>query len=264
MLYEISNGDQQIQISSLGSQLVSWKINNKDIFAKSDNYKRSGMPLMFPFCGPLVGNIFAKSGKVIGQHGFGRNLEWKLLKQSLNSISFVLSSSDLDTETKLSFPFEFESIFEVTLLDKSIELELKTKNLGTEKLPLAPGFHPYFAIDRSQKDKITITTSDPKFEFESSILPWSTGVEAQFRANPINYKVQIPNQIQLNFEDLSTLEQKSGNRIKLPCDLLTIWAGEVGDWVCIEPMAKRFDSINNDPINVEPKGVYSLKYKISF
>jgi galactose mutarotase-like enzyme len=263
MEYQIYTDKHQMNISSLGAQILSWKVDGKDVFASSDNHKRSGMPIMFPFCGPLVDNIFVKSGKKIGQHGFGRSVEWKVVEQTTNSIVFRLVNEDLDSETRVAFPFEFECLFEVLIANRFIEIELTTKNLGKTLLPVAPGFHPYFAVDRSQKEKITITASDPKFKFDSSILPWSTGVEAQFRTNPVDYIVQIPNQIQLNFEDLSTVETKAGNFNKLPCDLLTIWAGEVGDWVCMEPMSKRFDSINNDPIDIEPNCKYSLKYKIS-
>jgi galactose mutarotase-like enzyme len=259
MLYTLQNSSQSLTIESLGSQIMSWQLDSQDIFYTSANPKRCGMPLMFPYCGPLKDGIFDISGKPLGQHVFGRVVDWKLGAQTVDSITFKLKSTDLDVANREAFPFEFEGIFGVSLLVDGIHFSLCTKNLGSSKMPIAPGFHPYFAIQNSLKDHLQIYSKN--WKFNSKLMPWSTGLEAQFNPNPVEFEVEIPTLPKLLFKDLSYLSV-AGKKVELPCDLLTIWAGEVADFVCIEPMSKRFDSINIDPIWVEPGGEYCLQYQI--
>jgi galactose mutarotase-like enzyme len=259
MHYILQSHNQTLNIESFGSQIMSWQLDSKAIFYTSDNPKRCGMPLMFPYCGPLKNGIFNISNLPMGQHGFGRSVEWDLSEKREDSITFQLLSKNLSQDLQATFPFEFEAQFTLQLLPTGIQVSLTTKNLGSSKMPVCPGFHPYFLVKQSLKDQLIIDSEN--FIFNTKNMPWDTGLEAQFYTNPKNFVVSLPEFGKLNFVDLSYLTT-NGNKKELPCDLLTVWAGEVADFVCIEPMSKRFDSINQNPIWVEPGQEYCLKYEI--
>ena len=259
----LQNTNHHIQVNSLGSQILEWTYKNKPIFYASSLLKRSGMPLMFPFCGPLKDGIFLSSGKPLAQHGFGRLVEWTQICGTANFINFQLDSSNLDTQTQEAYPYSFVADFFVKLggennqnSDNKVIFSLNIENTSLVDLPIAPGFHPYFYVRQETKPNLKITNLNG---INSNLLPWSTGVEAQFYINPkeliINnisgYRVKMTDQSAMTIGDKTT---------SLPCDLMTVWAGEVADFVCIEPMSKKFDSINTNPILIPAGAFYALEY----
>jgi galactose mutarotase-like enzyme len=254
MNFTLFNSTQTVQVNSFGAQIMSWQSTidgtTQSIFYTSDNPKRSGMPLMFPFCGPLADGILSASGKQLPQHGFARNVNWKVESQSETSLTLVLNYMDLETQWREAYPFQFELQFVVNLLDDGIVTRLEIHNWDMHNLPVSPGFHPYFNVKLEDKDDLNISNT----RFDAKLLPWSTGVEAKFLPNPKYFVIQSKN-FSLSCTDLSNID--SEERV---CDLLTVWAGEVGDFVCIEPMSQRFNSINVNPILVPSAAVYNLEY----
>ena len=267
MIYTLSNHHQKLTIDTLGAQILSWqKLQNSNnsnaqpvnILVNSNNPKRSGMPIMFPFCGPLKDNVFQYSGQIIPQHGFARSSQFQLKSQTKNTITMSLQSQDLDPIWQVSYPFVFELLFEVKLFNSGIIVSLKLINQDNKDIPVSPGFHPYFAVEQKSKTNIKISNTS----FDAQLLPWFTGVEAQFLRNPSQYLIQT-NNWKLSCTDNSSLSCGGINQ-SLPCQLLTVWAGEVADFVCIEPMSQPFDSINTSPILVPVSGVYDLNYQFEF
>lgn len=253
----LQNRHHNIQINSFGAQILEWQYNNKPIFYTSSLLKRSGMPLMFPFCGPLKDNIFVQSGKTMNQHGFGRSVEWKNVYKQDDFVNFQLNSSDLDSNITEAYPYSFVADFFVKIgKDNKIIFSLNIENTGLVDLPVAPGFHPYFFVPQDSKNQLKIASID---KFNATLLPWSTGVKAQFYTNPntliidniSGYKIQMTDQSSITIGDKTT---------KLPCDLMTVWAGEVADFVCVEPMSKEFNDINTNPILISAGAFYTLEY----
>lgn len=262
MVYTLKNQNSTLKVNPLGAQILSWQVDSQNVLHSVSNPKRSGIPLMFPYCGPLKNGILNVSQKEMDQHGFGRNTHWNLKSQTNNSITFGHNTTDLALDVVEAFPYDFEAQYNIQLQPNGIEISLVTINLGVDKMPICPGFHPYFHIPHDLKSKLKIRslTASP-FDFHSEILPWDTGLEAQFNINPVEFEANIPGNGVFKFTDLCSIGLDN-KKTKLPCDLLTVWAGEVGDFVCIEPMSKRFNSINTDPIWVNPGEHYSLKYSI--
>ncbi len=254
MNYFLSNSSQQITVNSFGGQIISWqakvRTDIQSIFYTSNNPKRSGMPLMFPFCGPLANGVFGYSNQLMPQHGFARNIDWKLESQNDTSLTLVLNYMDLESKWREAYPFQFELKLIVELLDDGLRTKLEVYNWDMHNLPVSPGFHPYFAIASESKDTLKITNT----RFDAKLLPWSTGVEAQFLSNPKEFMIQSKN------FNLSCSDESNINGKNLVCDLLTVWSGEIGDFVCIEPMSQRFDSINTSPILIPSGEVYNLDY----
>ena len=265
MLYTLQNKNQKLTIDSFGSQILSWSTNNSPIFYISENPKRSGMPIMFPFCGPLKDGVFINSGHKIAQHGFARSVEWNFLDQEGNSkIRFILKSDSLDPSLRLAYPYDFQVIFEVELSDFGVKTSLVTTNFGEHKMPICPGFHPYFFVPQRQKQQLQIySQQDSNFYFNAKLLPWETGVEAQFYPNPEIFEITLPSGKKIKVSDTSHIVNSNTEMISKKCELLTVWAGEVADFVCIEPMTRPFNSINVDPILLGKNQEFALVYDFS-
>ena len=68
---------------------------------------RGGIPVLFPICGNLPGDLLQVNGveHTLKQHGFARNLPWQLqLLDDQSGVRLSLSSND---ETLKAYPFAF-------------------------------------------------------------------------------------------------------------------------------------------------------------
>jgi len=109
---------------------------------------RGGIPLLFPFAGRLAGDHFDAADTVIGQHGFGRNRAWTLTARSTDRLVMQLVADDA---SRAVFPFEFRANVEIEVVSDGVHVALETINTGPTPLPLAPGWHPYFACPCAAK-----------------------------------------------------------------------------------------------------------------
>jgi galactose mutarotase-like enzyme len=254
----LHNDKNHLEISTFGSQILEWKHLQKPIFYTTELQKRSGMPLMFPFCGPLKNGTLDSSGQKIAQHGFGRNLEWEIVHAQADFVNLQIQSQNLPQEFQEAYPYRYIVDFFVKLEQNQITVSLNIENCDLQNMPIAPGFHPYFFVPQSEKDSLKIPQIP---EFRANLLPWSTGVEAQFYSNPTQITIDNISGFKVKMTDQSCLHIGEETQ-KIPCDLMTIWAGEVADFVCIEPMSKRFNSINVDPILIPAGAYYNLEYTL--
>lgn len=139
----------------------------------------------------------------LAQHGFGRTLVWDLAEQSENSVSLVLHGGEGVYE-------KLESQITYTLADTAIILELEVKNLGAEPLHVAPGFHPYFALQRGE--------TEVRVEDETYQLSEISGTE--YRDGLSKKLVTGARTINLAGQNFSTW---------------AIWTDQLGPYVCVEP-----------------------------
>ncbi|WDE98345.1 hypothetical protein PQO03_21265 [Lentisphaera profundi] len=142
-------GDENFGVvcDTYGAKILAFYVDGKNIlFYEEDDISHSGIPLCFPSFGPLENNAFVWKGKTypMKQHGFIRDNDFELLSQDESSLSLVLRSSQ---KTKERYPFDFEFIVNYQLTSDDLVMTYEFKNLSNESLPLAPGIHPYFAVD---------------------------------------------------------------------------------------------------------------------
>lgn len=118
---------------------------------------RGGVPVLFPTPGKLVDDKWSYAGQSgsMKQHGFARNLAWRVSEQGAGSATLTLESS---SETRAQFPwdFAFDMIFTVT--GATLRLEQKITNKSATPMPFGVGFHPYFQVAEADKGKSRITT----------------------------------------------------------------------------------------------------------
>ena len=118
---ELKNGKASATVYPLGATVTSFKAPHEVLFcrpdAKFDGSKpiSGGIPHCFPQFGPGA----------IQQHGFARNLVWKVASKSDQDITLELVDNE---ETMAMWPNKFQALYKVTLADSKLNCELTVKN----------------------------------------------------------------------------------------------------------------------------------------
>lgn len=217
------------------------------ILYQGETIKRTGIPLLFPFAGPLDGGIFKKTHLPMPQHGFARESEWRVIHASRTQVTLELTHKDIHKDMHAAYPYIFTAHLTVALIQQGVlEYTLKISNEDTLSLPLAPGIHPYFFIPHDKKTELVLEGVEG---FEAKEIDWNN-IERNSRFYPFSGAVTIhaPNYT-LTLEDNGF------------CNTLVVWStDDKKDFVCIEPITRPFNSINTNPILVEPHSLWELKY----
>ncbi len=129
---------------------------------------RGGVPLLFPFAGKLADDTLTLTGTKMKQHGFARDRAWTVSESEPTRVRMTLRA---DEATQAQYPFDFVLHHEVRVVPRGLQLAL-TVVAGDDDLPVAPGWHPYFALAREDKLRVAgdgVTASqcydDREFDF---------------------------------------------------------------------------------------------------
>ena len=204
---------------------------------------RGGIPVLFPFAGALPGDRFVASPSLtttMRQHGFGRDLPWTVTEQGTAELTMALRPSDA---TRATYPYEFLFLYRVRALPRGVLVELAVHNEGEAPVPVAPGFHPYFACPLGRKGEVE---SDlPGFD------------RARFVEQGFDFGLPRPGDAPVGFRlpDLGQLEITLSPALRF----LQFWTLPGKPFVCLEPFFGAPGTIN-DPTRrdeVPSRGVHS-------
>ena len=157
---------------------------------------RGGMHVCLPNFGPG-----GESG--LAQHGFGRISTWTVLQQDATSVTLELKVTE-GNYTGLVAELQYK------LGEKSLTASLSLSNSGAAPLRVAPGFHPYFALEASEA---AVPVNGESFNLDEL-----SGTE--YREAESVELITATQHIIMNTENLSTW---------------AIWTDQLGDYVCVEP-----------------------------
>jgi galactose mutarotase-like enzyme len=257
-----------IQISDLGAQILSYRINNEPIFFENQfNQKRCGMPILFPFAGPLYENKLTLTKTKLPQHGFGRDVEWQIYqtleKPEYNVISFALSYSDLPEIWQNNFPFPFITMVHYYLSNDSLDIDLVVMNPLQEdmQIPVRPGFHPYFCATMEEKKSLKASQNQPlinKINWDSIREPiFLSPLENKFKIHLGSKKIimNIKERIFRLSDETFEIDLDTNNKV-------VIWSEPDSEFICVEPISGPFNSINYNPILVQKGQGYQFRVKI--
>ncbi len=152
----ISSGDVTASIDSFGAKVLSISVDGREIlFYDENDIGHSGIPLCFPSFGPLNNGAFLSGGESyeMNQHGFIRDSEFEMQKDGEDTLVCHLSYSP---QTLIRYPFLFDFVVTYKITENGLSIQFQFGNTGDAPLPLAPGVHPYFAVDDSTD--VTFTT----------------------------------------------------------------------------------------------------------
>lgn len=110
MRYQLENETLRVEIDSFGAEVrsVIRRSDGREYMWQADPaYWGRTSPVLFPFVGAPRNKQYRYEGKIyqMGQHGFARDMEFELERQSADEIWFVLES---DEETYKKYPFGFK------------------------------------------------------------------------------------------------------------------------------------------------------------
>jgi galactose mutarotase-like enzyme len=122
---------------------------------------RGGIPVLFPSPGKLTGDAWSYAGHrgAMKQHGFARNLPWRVVQSSASAATLTLAAND---ETRAQFPWDFVVEQTIAVRGTSLRLDQRITNRGASAMPFGFGFHPYFFVPDAAKRDTTIATRATK------------------------------------------------------------------------------------------------------
>ena len=231
------SGDRLRIIPERGGIVSEWRCGEREVlyfdqerYADPAKSIRGGIPVLFPICGNLPGDLLQVNGvdHTLKQHGFARNLPWQFqLLDDQSGVRLSLSSND---ETLAAYPFAFLMAMEVRPVAMALEISTTIHNRSDQPMPFSFGLHPYFNVSDLAQTRLTgladrclnhLEMADAPTDEQLSRLP--QGVD--FLCRPAGA--------------VSLIDDVSGAQLQLqhqePMDLTVVWTEPPRQMVCLEP-----------------------------
>ncbi|MEG1663538.1 MAG: aldose 1-epimerase family protein, partial [Clostridia bacterium] len=156
MIYSIENEFLEVQISSVGAELMSIKSKadgTEYLWQGNTEFWGGRAYNLFPIVGRLTEGKYTFNGKTyeMNLHGFVRKSELDATKLENNKIDFGIKATD---KTRAMYPFEFEYHILYTLVGDTVKMDISVTNHDEKVMSFALGGHPGF----------NVPLSDDKFE----------------------------------------------------------------------------------------------------
>ena len=257
-LFQISNEKITVQVDSMGAELKSLKeiASGREYMWNGDpQYWKRTSPVLFPLVGGLQNGVYRLDGREypMGQHGFARDMEFKLKSQVATEIWFTLESSE-ETMAKYPFPFSLELGYE--LADRTVIVKWRVRNPAKECMYFAIGGHPAFRCPIEEGTKQT----DYRIRFDTEGQVISSALEnGLINGRTMEYELtdgSIPVTEHLFDGDALVIEHDQAHSVELvgpdgrayltvtfDAPLFGVWSppNKNAPFICIEPWYGRCD-----------------------
>ncbi len=140
----LSNEVLSIAVKEHGAELASIKKGEREyLWQAYPEYWKRHSPVLFPIVGALWNGNYYSHGETynLGQHGFARDMDFRLVSESETELWYELESS---SATKRFYPYEFRLTIGYRLHDNVVDVIWKVKNTGMENMSFQIGAHPAF------------------------------------------------------------------------------------------------------------------------
>lgn len=213
---------------------------------------RGGNPVLFPSPGPLPDDRYVWHGRSgsMKQHGFARTRPWRVASATAREAVLELASDDV---TRAQYPWDFVLRHRHVLDGARLRIEQRIENTGTEPMPFAAGFHPYFQVRDADKGRARIPTRATRaFDNRAKRDVALDG--------PIDLTAP---EVDLHLYDHgggeATLERPDGTRVIVRADgayrRWIVWTIAGKDFVCLEPWTAGAGALaREDDVIVVPPG----------
>ncbi|WP_236786651.1 aldose epimerase family protein [Anaerococcus ihuae] len=229
MKIKLKEKNLEMTVNSYGAYIEKFTKDKKPIFfpkllikIKDELKTRGGMH-------PCLPNFGKSEIKDLAQHGFGRISFWDIEQKNENSIKLKLEGKDEYENTLYYIKYKIE--------DSSLKIDFKIENKSDKDLPIGPGFHPYFYVDKDFKIK---GLDLEKIDLENTyfLKEKKAYLESKY------FNIIIENE---NFEEFA------------------IWTDYKGEYLCLEPCLNgpSFTKKINNPYILEKGKNFRGKIKIS-
>ncbi|HZV02499.1 MAG TPA: hypothetical protein VFF73_37680 [Planctomycetota bacterium] len=233
---ELAQGDVAASIvPERGAIVTALRVGDRDVLyldraTLEDTTKnvRGGIPVLFPYAGKLVNEVFTPAGTKMKQHGFGRNKRWDVKERRPGFVRLALVQ---DAETRAQYPYDYAVDYGVRIVPRGLQVELLVHATGAKALPISPGWHPYFRCPAARKPEVrgdvaglAADSFRDDREFDFGLTAPATG-----RAR---FEVPGTGAIRLSFSPSMRHMQ--------------FWSQPGKDFVCLEPFWGPNDTVNTE------------------
>lgn len=249
-----------VEIAELGAEItrIYDKENDTEVLWNGDaRFWKRHSPILFPNVGKTWKNTLRIDGVryPTTQHGFARDTQFKCVKTSENTVSFLMHSTE---DTKEVYPYDFELYVHYRLIEKSVEVEWQVKNCTAENMYFTIGAHPAFAFQKDGEEKQDYCLKFPgKEKLECIRVDLASGCGLP----DATYELKLTDGYQPLSEELFKVDtivmddsqvqeawlcQKDGTPyVGVRCEGFSnfgIWSPAGAPFVCLEPWAGRCDN----------------------
>lgn len=280
MSVTITNDILKATINEHGAELVSLQANEIEYIWQADpKYWGRHAPLLFPFVGRLKDNQYSYQGKTypMGQHGFARDKEFKVLEKTKEKVTLVLTS---DEETKKVYPFDFALTVSYEIWGEGVRIRFEVENTGNEEMIFALGGHPafnipltdelqfedYFIAFSPQKSRVKIPLEGPFTNLDQKTIgQTNTNIQLSrelFKEDALIYETRGLNAYTLGSEESSHSVTLAYNNIPY----VGLWSPYPAEapFVCIEPWWGFADTVDSNGRLEDKKSMNRLDAKGRF
>lgn len=274
----LSNSKLTIRVKEHGAELASVRCNGREYLWQADEafWKRHS-PVLFPIVGAVWNGEYRSHGSAykMGQHGFARDMDFALVKETDTELRYRLLSSE---ETRGKYPYDFCLEIGYQLTGNRIKVMWHVENTGNETMAFQIGAHPAFFWPMFSDEQIEGGVEMMKAPLADSDERGFFRLEAKGRSLPVSViteggcvgkvsAVEIDedgflaidtdtfNDDALIFEDSQVTKVTLCRQDRSPYLSLEFTSPLVGLWspprkrapfVCIEPWYGRTDSVGYD------------------
>ena len=285
MRYILENEKLRVEIDSFGAEIksvISKADQREYMWCGDKKYWTRTSPVLFPFVGSLKNKEYVAKGKTypMGQHGFARDMEHELLRQSDDTIWFSLKSNE---ETLAKYPYAFQLRIGYQLTEQCVKVLWEVENTGNEILPFSIGAHPAFNCPMGeQESKAGYRISFGRFAEQPKNTACNTIIDSNATLLPVDVihhhgntrdtGLAVTEDLELTLQDgmcditegffdrctymiegnqancVSLIDPEGNEYVKVLFDtpLFAIWSPEEKNapFVCIEPWYGRCDHVD--------------------
>ena len=274
-MYILENEVLKVQVAEKGAELQSIvnKIFGIDyLWNGNPAFWAKHSPVLFPIIGNLKNNTYSYLGKSyqLPRHGFARDMDFEVEKQSRQEIVFLLKSN---SETKKNYPFDFEFRIRYQISGDELSTEYIVSNTGNSLLIFSVGGHPAFRVPLTTDT--VFSDYHLKFDETENLPRWPISKDGLILPQPIPL-LEDTNRLSLSkslfYQDALVFKYPASSEISLlsartPRGLrfqmgefpfLGIWSARDADFVCIEPWCGIADSVNSNQQLEQKEGIEKL------
>ncbi|MBC6423311.1 MAG: aldose epimerase [Hormoscilla sp. SP5CHS1] len=233
-----------------GGIVTRWQLQGQEIFyldrerfANPSLTVRGGIPILFPICGNLPDNTYIHLGKeyTLKQHGFARELPWKVTDRVTNDLASLTLVLDSNSQTRTVYPFDFNVCFSYQLKGNSLEIKQRYENRSASLMPFSAGFHPYLLVDDKSQLDIDIPADQYQEKGSQEFHPFN-GV-FDFNQDEIDMAFR-----DLTSKSASVTDHSRQLQLTVTWDdtysTLVFWTVKGKDFYCLEPWTGPRNALN--------------------
>lgn len=261
----------KIEVANRGAELTSIKFNNKEMLHNGEKFWDRQSPILFPTVGRLRENTTIINNKEyeIPQHGFAKDMEFELVKETENEKVYMTKSNK---DTLKMYPFKFELYISYIIDKDTLTIKYKVINKDEKEMLFGIGGHPGFKLDLEQEEyyfELNKKEDEPEFmEVEGNYISNNPAKNILKDSKIINIEkdsfINDAIMIKKLKSNIITLKQKKDDKKILEFDfkgfpILAIWSIPNAAFICIEPWFNYADKIKETGYFKDKEGIKTLQ-----